>query len=57
MAVPFALRDAIRSARRDNGLVGHFPLDFPLTGERIRMACAGPLAGVNVATFRAKGSF
>ena len=38
-SVYFALRDAIKAKRRDNGLEDHFRLDSPATSERIRMAC------------------
>ncbi|MCO5599283.1 hypothetical protein L7F22_053384 [Adiantum nelumboides] len=39
-SVFFAIKDAILSARAENGLHGFFVLDSPATPERIRMACA-----------------
>ena len=39
ISVVLAIKDAIASARRDNGLDGHFRMDTPLTCERIRLAC------------------
>ena len=36
--VLFALREAVASARRDNGLVGEWTLDSPATPERLRLA-------------------
>jgi xanthine dehydrogenase/oxidase len=36
--VLFALREAVASARRDNGLVGSWGLDSPATPERLRLA-------------------
>jgi len=61
----FALKKAIRAARADAGLKDYFPLDAPLTSERIRMACFDPLLASlqqngttgKLKTFRAKGSF
>ncbi|VFQ73265.1 unnamed protein product [Cuscuta campestris] len=38
-AVFFAIRDAIASARAEEGYNGWFSLDNPATPERIRMAC------------------
>jgi len=38
-SVFFAIKKAIRSARRDAGAPLHFKLDSPATAERIRMAC------------------
>jgi xanthine dehydrogenase/oxidase len=38
-SVFFAIREAIASYRRDNGLTGHFQLDSPATSERIRLLC------------------
>jgi len=43
MSVYFAIKDAVASARKDNGLEGYFRMDSPATGERIRLACADPL--------------
>ena len=39
-SVFFAIKDAIMSARKEQGLHGFFVLDSPATPERIRMACA-----------------
>eukprot|EP00795_Rhopilema_esculentum_P016010 gene16010-7346_t len=39
----FAIRDAIRYARKDAGYNGIFKLEAPATAERIRMACQDPL--------------
>ncbi|XP_071965549.1 xanthine dehydrogenase/oxidase-like [Antedon mediterranea] len=39
-SVFFAIKDAIRAARRDAGKEEIFRLDSPATAERIRMACA-----------------
>ncbi|PKY00437.1 xanthine dehydrogenase [Aspergillus campestris IBT 28561] len=36
--VLFALRDALRSAREDNGVVGPLVLDSPATAERLRLS-------------------
>ncbi|XP_020244475.1 xanthine dehydrogenase-like isoform X1 [Asparagus officinalis] len=38
-AVFFAIKDAIKAARAEEGVDGWFPLDNPATPERIRMAC------------------
>lgn len=38
-SVFFAIRDAIRSARKERGYEGYFRFDLPATSERIRMAC------------------
>ena len=39
-SVFFAVRQAIKAARKDSGLEGiPFQLDSPLSAERIRMAC------------------
>lgn len=43
MSVYFAIKDAVASARRDNGLEGYFRMDSPATGERIRLACGDAL--------------
>jgi len=57
----FALRDAIRAARADSGVYGHFPLNLPLTCERIRMACVDDLTkltvGPNDSSYQTKGSW
>lgn len=51
-AVFFAIKDAIKSARVDEGLTDWFPLDNPATPERIRMACSDqftkPFASPNI---------
>lgn len=40
----FAIKDAIRSARQDNGLGGGpFDLISPATPERVRLACGDPI--------------
>ncbi|KAL2650085.1 hypothetical protein R1flu_018213 [Riccia fluitans] len=39
-AALFAIKDAVLSARKENGLDGWFVLDTPATPERIRLACA-----------------
>ncbi|XP_067668816.1 xanthine dehydrogenase/oxidase-like [Haliotis asinina] len=38
-SVFFALKNAIKSARKDEGVTGDFRLDSPATPEKIRMAC------------------
>jgi xanthine dehydrogenase/oxidase len=38
-SVFYGIKDAIKSARKDQGVVGPFNLDAPATAERIRMAC------------------
>ena len=38
-AVVCALREAIRSYRRDQGVEEDWPMEVPMTSERIRMAC------------------
>lgn len=38
-SVFFAIKDAIKAARREVGINGPFRLDSPATAERIRMAC------------------
>ncbi|KAJ3287637.1 hypothetical protein HK104_008503 [Borealophlyctis nickersoniae] len=45
-AVFFAIKDAVASARKENGVDGYFRLDSPATSERIRVACGGPLTNV-----------
>lgn len=39
-SVFYALKDAIKAAREENGKTGLFRLDSPATAERIRLACA-----------------
>ena len=43
-SVFFAIQDAIRAARLEEGLEGHVVVDAPLTTERIRMACRDSFA-------------
>ncbi len=43
-SVFFALRDAIKAAREEKGVVGSFELRMPATSERIRMACLDDIA-------------
>ena len=38
-AVVCALREAVRSYRRDQGVEEDWPMEVPMTSERIRMAC------------------
>jgi xanthine dehydrogenase/oxidase len=38
----FAIRDAIKYARKDQGLNGPYRMDSPATSERIRLHCADP---------------
>ncbi len=60
MSVPFAIKDAIAAHRRSRGLEGFVSLDFPLTAERIRMACVDEMVRATVPDaehFRAKGSW
>ena len=38
-SVFFAIKNAVRSARRDAGVEEDFQLDSPATSERIRLAC------------------
>ena len=38
-SVFWAIKDAIYSARKDEGIEGFFQLDSPAAPERIRMAC------------------
>ncbi len=42
----FAIRDAIASARQDNGLEGPWNLFSPATPERIRLAIGDPLLDI-----------
>jgi xanthine dehydrogenase/oxidase len=35
----FAIREAVRAYRLENGQTGYFRMDSPATPERIRMAC------------------
>uniref|UniRef100_A0A5S6QUG8 FAD-binding PCMH-type domain-containing protein n=1 Tax=Trichuris muris TaxID=70415 RepID=A0A5S6QUG8_TRIMR len=50
-SVFFALKEAVKSARKDNNLHGPFRLDSPATCERIRMLCGDPLAEKAKAVF------
>ena len=45
-SVFFAIKDAVCQARESTGLGTDFEFDVPATPERIRMACAGPIAKV-----------
>jgi xanthine dehydrogenase/oxidase len=67
-SVVFAIRDALTSARKDNGISGFWQLNSPVTSERIRMAVGDNIAGAcidavngagseNSATFQTLGSF
>ena len=42
----FAIKDAIKAARAENGLKGRFDLDSPATVERIRMACTDKITAL-----------
>ena len=42
-SVFFAIQDAIRAAREENGEIDAFNMDSPATCERIRMACSDHL--------------
>ena len=42
-SVFFAIQDAIRAARKENGETEAFSMDSPATCERIRMACSDHL--------------
>ena len=56
----FALKDAIRAARLENGVTEYYPLNLPATSERIRMACSDELSAVcvgNNTLFQPKGSW
>uniref|UniRef100_A0A6S8ELY0 Xanthine dehydrogenase n=1 Tax=Aureoumbra lagunensis TaxID=44058 RepID=A0A6S8ELY0_9STRA len=54
----FAIKEAIKDARKEVGLEDHFALDSPLTPERARMACADADATrFAKPNFRALGSF
>lgn len=35
----FAIKNAIQTAREENGIEGYFRLDAPATAEKIRLAC------------------
>lgn len=49
-SVFYALREAIKEARLENGKPGEFRLDSPATAERIRLACADKITD-NVRVF------
>jgi len=38
-SVFYAIKDAIKAARKEQGITGPFRLDSPATAERIRMGC------------------
>ncbi|KAJ3223049.1 hypothetical protein HK099_001576 [Clydaea vesicula] len=42
-SVFFAIREAIKDARKENGIEDYFVLDCPATSERIRMSCVDNL--------------
>lgn len=41
-SVLFAIKEAIKAARKDMGITGYFRLDSPASAARIRMACVDP---------------
>lgn len=43
ISVMFAIKDAVRSARKDAGIDGYFQMTLPATCERIRLACRDAL--------------
>ncbi|KAJ3065963.1 hypothetical protein HK102_007769 [Quaeritorhiza haematococci] len=45
-SVFWAVREAVKAAREENGLPGYFRFDSPATSERIRMACGDKLAAM-----------
>jgi xanthine dehydrogenase/oxidase len=58
-SIPFALRDAVHSARLERGIKGverRMVGDLPLTSERLRMACVDQFS-TNDLQFKAKGNF
>uniref|UniRef100_A0A915DBV3 Xanthine dehydrogenase n=1 Tax=Ditylenchus dipsaci TaxID=166011 RepID=A0A915DBV3_9BILA len=55
-SVLFAIREAIRDYRLQNGLQGYFRLDSPATAERIRLACEDKIMA-KVAKLPEKESF
>ena len=56
--MPLAIKDAVASARKDNGLQGPFRIDTPLTCERIRLACGDAILRQYAPTdLLAKGSW
>lgn len=52
----FATRNAIKSARKQNGLTDFFVVDSPLTPERVRMACGDFIATENHAKQQVLGA-
>jgi len=67
-SVVFSIRDALLSARKDNGLSGFWQMNSPVTSERVRMAvgdsiaqvCVDAVGGAGagpVSTFQTHGSF
>ncbi len=42
-SVFFAIRDALKAARRQHGEVGVLSLQSPATPERVRVSCADPI--------------
>lgn len=63
VSVFFAIKEAIRAYRVQNGFSAVFTMDSPATPERIRMACADSITAMvcgstdTAATIRPKGSF
>lgn len=43
VSVMFAIKDAVRSARKDAGIDGYYQMSLPATCERIRLACRDAL--------------
>jgi len=60
-ATAFAIRDAIKAARQAQGVQEYFNINFPLSCERIRMACVDDITkltvGQNHHTFQPRGSW
>ncbi|PRP86577.1 xanthine dehydrogenase-like [Planoprotostelium fungivorum] len=61
MSVYFAIKEAVKAARREEGQEEYFQLNSPLTSERIRMACVDDLSrmavGEGAEDIQTKGSF
>ena len=55
-SVFFALRDAIRNARREYGFKDNFFVDSPLTSERIRMLCPDDLSRMVISSKEIDGN-
>jgi xanthine dehydrogenase/oxidase len=54
-SVFFAIKDAIKEARRDKGATRNFELRMPATSERIRMACLDDIAIQSITTSSSAG--